>query len=69
MSNPFKEEARKTNRAKLHKEGVSGKDSEDAYARAQRIAKGYASGGAVHSDVAEDRKLIHQEVKPSALKD
>lgn len=68
MSNPFKEEARKTNRAKMSKEGV-GHDSEDSYSRAKRIAKGYASGGSVHSDVAEDKKLIRQEVKSSALKD
>lgn len=46
MSNPFKEEARKTNRAKLHASGVH-KDSEDVYSRAQRIAKGYADGGGV----------------------
>lgn len=55
MSNPFKEEARKTNRAKLSKEGVSGKDSEDSYARAQRIAKGYADGGAVPTPKPDPR--------------
>ena len=29
---------------------------------------GYATGGAVHSDEAEDRKLLRKEVKADALK-
>jgi len=36
--------------------------------RVGRIAKGYARGGSVHSDEAEDKALIKKEVKPSALK-
>ena len=36
--------------------------------RVAHITKGYAHGGAVHGDEAEDRRLIHQEVKKSALK-
>lgn len=37
-------------------------------ARINHILKGYASGGGVHSDEAEDAKLIRKEVKASALK-
>ncbi|MGB4781057.1 hypothetical protein [Candidatus Methylomirabilis sp.] len=36
--------------------------------RVSHIARGYASGGGVHSDEAEDRKLIRKEVKKSALR-
>ncbi len=44
MSNPYLDEARKTNRAKMRSSGVHN-DSEDSYSRANRIAKGYADGG------------------------
>lgn len=36
--------------------------------RVSHITKGYASGGAVHSDEAEDKALIKKEVKKTALK-
>jgi hypothetical protein len=36
--------------------------------RVAHITKGYASGGAVHDDEAEDRALIRKSVKPSALR-
>ena len=36
--------------------------------RVGKIVKGYATGGGVHSDEAEDRKLIRKEVKKSALR-
>ncbi len=38
------------------------------HARVSHIAKGYASGGAVHGDAAEDRKMVRGMVKSSALK-
>jgi hypothetical protein len=36
--------------------------------RVSHITRGYAHGGKVHDDEAEDEKLIRKEVKPSALK-
>ncbi len=36
--------------------------------RVEHITKGYASGGAVHSDEAEDKALIKAAVKKTALK-
>lgn len=36
--------------------------------RVAHIAKGYAAGGAVHSDEAEDRKMVKGMVKKSAMK-
>ena len=36
--------------------------------RVGHITKGYASGGSVHSDAAEDRKMIKSMVKGKALK-
>ena len=38
------------------------------HARVGSITKHYATGGAVHDDVAEDKKLIKQAVKKSALR-
>jgi hypothetical protein len=38
------------------------------HARAERLTKGYASGGGVHADASEDRAMICKDVKPSALK-
>lgn len=37
-------------------------------ARVGHITRGYATGGGVHSDEAEDERLIRKEVKKSALK-
>ena len=34
----------------------------------QSQVKVFAKGGAVHSDIAEDKKLIKKVVKPSAIK-
>ena len=36
--------------------------------RVEHITKGYASGGGVHADEAEDKKLIRKTVKSSAMK-
>lgn len=36
--------------------------------RVSHVTKGYATGGAVHGDEAEDKKLVHKMVKPGALK-
>jgi hypothetical protein len=36
--------------------------------RVSHITRGYASGGGVHSDAAQDMALIKREVKPRALK-
>src|ERR1700726_4119752 len=36
--------------------------------RVAHMTKGYASGGAVHSDEAEDKQLIKKTVKKTALK-
>ena len=38
------------------------------HSRVAHITKGYASGGAVHDDAAEDAKMIKRMVKPKALK-
>lgn len=37
-------------------------------ARARELTKGYANGGAVHSDEGSDKSLIKKMVKPTALK-
>lgn len=44
------------------------KDHKVRHERVAHITKGYASGGGVHSDVAEDRRLVKKMVKPAALK-
>jgi hypothetical protein len=38
------------------------------HSRVSALTKGYASGGGVHSDEAEDRKMVKGMVKPGALK-
>lgn len=42
--------------------------NEVAKSRVPHIARGYATGGAVHDDVAADTKLVKKMVKPAALK-
>ena len=37
--------------------------------RVGHITKGYAAGGAVHSDAAEDRKMVKAMVRPGSLKE
>lgn len=36
--------------------------------RAENIVKGYAKGGAVHDDAAQDKAMIRSMVKPGAMK-
>lgn len=38
------------------------------HSRVGHITKGYASGGAVHSDEAEDKAMVKKMVKPSAMR-
>jgi hypothetical protein len=38
------------------------------HARVAHIAKGYAAGGGVHDDAAEDRKMVKHMVKKTALR-
>ena len=44
------------------------RDHKVQHRRVAHLTKGYAHGGAVHSDEAEDKALIRKEVKRSALK-
>lgn len=44
------------------------RQSKVEHSRVAHIAKGYASGGAVHEDAAEDAAMIKRTVKKSALK-
>lgn len=44
------------------------RQSKVEHSRVGRVAKGYASGGAVHDDAKEDATQIKRMVKPSALK-
>jgi hypothetical protein len=44
------------------------RDHKVQHQRVAHIAKGYASGGAVHSDEAEDRKVVKGMVKKGALR-
>lgn len=44
------------------------RQSKVEHSRVSHIAKGYASGGAVHADAAEDAAMIKRTVKKSALK-
>jgi hypothetical protein len=47
---------------------VEHRQSKVERSRVGHITKGYAAGGAVHSDEAEDKALIRKEVKKTALK-
>lgn len=44
------------------------RDDKVSRSRARELTKGYATGGAVHSDVKEDKALIKKMVRPSAMK-
>ncbi len=59
--------ARSTNR-RIHWPTPSPNTDDVERSRVGHITKGYASGGAVHSDEAEDRKMVKGMVKKSAMK-
>lgn len=44
------------------------RDHKVQHSRVAHIAKGYADGGAVHSDAAQDRAMVKGMVKPGSLK-